>query len=29
MFSVMIEAEPHKDQWGAYLARTDLLRPRT
>jgi len=27
MFSVMIEAEPHKDQWGAYLARTDLLRP--
>jgi quinol monooxygenase YgiN len=28
MFSVMIEAEPHKDQWDAYLARTDLLRPQ-
>lgn len=26
MFSVMIEAQPHKDQWDAYLARTDLLR---
>jgi quinol monooxygenase YgiN len=28
MFSVMIEAQPHKDQWDAYVARTDLLRPQ-
>jgi quinol monooxygenase YgiN len=28
MFSVMIEAEPHKGQWDAYLAKTDLLRPQ-
>ena len=27
MFCVMIEAEPRKDQWDAYLAKTDMLRP--
>lgn len=27
MFSVMIEAQPRKDQWDAYLARTDVLAP--
>jgi quinol monooxygenase YgiN len=27
MFSVMIEAQPRKDQWDAYLTRTDVFRP--
>ena len=27
MFAVLIEAEPRKEQWGAYLAKTDMLLP--
>lgn len=27
MFSVLIEAQPHKEQWDAYLAKANMLRP--
>ena len=27
MFSVLIEAQPHKDRWDAYLAKANMLRP--